>query len=71
MKKVLAFGFLLMGFSLVLSLGTLFSPLANALQRWALGQQWAGHDLVCSENSVYGNVAVFQRQGQYTFYTGD
>lgn len=53
---------------LIASLGFLFSPLARRAQRWALSQQWPGYDLVFSENSVYGNVAVIQREGQYTFY---
>jgi len=56
---------------LVLSLaclGLLFSPRPTAIQRWANRRQWAGHDLVYSENSVYGNVAVVQQDSQYTFY---
>jgi spermidine synthase len=48
--------------------GLSMSPLATQAQRWAAGQQWAGFDLVYSENSVYGNVAVVQQQGQYTFF---
>ncbi|UCC63546.1 MAG: spermine synthase, partial [Anaerolineae bacterium] len=51
------------------SLGTLLSPLAEGVQRWATGRQWAGHDLVYSRNSAYGNVAVVRREAQYTFYT--
>jgi spermidine synthase len=53
---------------LVASVGLLFSPLGERLQRWATGRQWQGYDLVYSENSVYGNVAVVQRESQYTFY---
>ena len=53
---------------LIASLGFLFSPLAKNAQHWALSQQWPGYELVFSENSVYGNVAVIQREGQYTFY---
>jgi len=53
---------------LAVSLGFLLSPQVEAVQRWATSQQWAGHDLVYSENSVYGNVAVVQREAQYTFY---
>jgi spermidine synthase len=49
-------------------LGLLLSPQAGEIQRWAEGQQWSGFDLAYSENSVYGNVAVVQREGQYTFY---
>ncbi len=50
------------------SLGFLLSPQAEEIQRWATSQQWAGYNLVYSENSVYGNVAVVQREAQYTFY---
>jgi spermidine synthase len=53
---------------LTASLGFLLSPRAEEVQRWAASQQWAGHHLVYSENSVYGNVAVVQREAQYTFY---
>jgi spermidine synthase len=50
-------------------LALLLSPLAGDLQRWATGQQWPGYKLLHSENSAYGNVAVVERQGQYTFLT--
>jgi spermidine synthase len=53
---------------LVASLGSLLSPVAEEAQRWATARQWAGYDLVYSENSVYGNVAVVEREGQYTYY---
>jgi len=53
---------------LIASLGFLLSPQAEEAQRWATSRQWAGHHLVYSENSVYGNVAVVQQEAQYTFY---
>jgi spermidine synthase len=53
---------------LTASLGVLLSPQAKEIQRWATSQQWAGYDLVYSQNSAYGNVAVVQRESQYTFY---
>ena len=53
---------------LAASLGFLLSPQAEAIQRWATSQQWPSYNLVYSENSVYGNVAVVQREAQYTFY---
>jgi spermidine synthase len=53
---------------LAVSLGLVLSPLAEEAQRWASSQQWSGFDLVYSKNSVYGNVAVVQREAQYTFY---
>jgi spermidine synthase len=49
-------------------LGFLFSPQAEAVQRWIASKQWAGYNLVYSQNSVYGNVAVIQQETQYTFY---
>ena len=49
-------------------LGLLLSPQLEELQRWVTSQRWAGHDLVYSEDSVYGNVAVTQQEAQYTFY---
>jgi len=48
-------------------LAVLLSPLAQELQQWATSQQWPGYDLLYSENSAYGNVAVVERDGQYTF----
>jgi spermidine synthase len=53
---------------LAVAVAVLVSPLAGGAQRWMSQQQWAGQDLVYSENSVYGNVAVVHRAGQYTFY---
>jgi spermidine synthase len=50
------------------SLGFLLSPLGNETQRHMNRQQWAGQNLVFSENSVYGNVAVVQQEAQVTFY---
>jgi len=61
----------------------LLSPLAGTLHRWLVDQQWGryklapqatpetawGPRLVGYENSVYGNVAVVQEAGQYTFFT--
>ena len=49
-------------------LAFLFSPLAAEIQHWAISQQWPGYDLLYSENSAYGNVAVAEREGQYTFF---
>jgi len=46
----------------------LLSPLAGTLHRWLVGQQWGRYNLVGYDNSVYGNVAVIQQVGQYTFF---
>ena len=53
---------------LAVDLGCLLSPLPEQAQRWGTAQQWPGYHLVYSENSPYGNVAVVQREAQYTFY---
>jgi spermidine synthase len=50
------------------SLGLFLAPQVEEVQHWLAGQQWAGHNLVYSQNSVYGNVAVVRRETQYTFY---
>jgi spermidine synthase len=54
---------------LVANFGFLLSTSSERVQRWAVGQQWAGLDLIYSENSVYGNVAVVKLESQYTFFT--
>ncbi len=53
---------------LVAGFGFSLSPGAEHIQRWASSRQWTGLNLIYSENSVYGNVAVVQRESQYTFY---
>jgi spermidine synthase len=61
---------LIVGLALLAALGLIavVSPGARVIQHWAQGWRWPGYDLVYSENSVYGNVAVVQRQEQYTFF---
>ncbi len=54
---------------LAASLSLLFSPQVEKAHRWLVSQQWTGHRLVYYKNSVYGNVAVIQSEGQYTFYS--
>lgn len=50
------------------ALGFLLSPQAEDVQRRIVGRQWPGYNLRYSENSVYGNVAVVERAGQFTFF---
>jgi spermidine synthase len=60
----------LLGMVIVLLLANLvllLSPLALRLQRLTTSQRWPGYELLYSENSAYGNVAVVEREGQYTF----
>ena len=53
---------------LLVTAAILLSPLAGTFHRWLVGQQWGQYNLVGYENSVYGNVAVIQQVGQYTFF---
>jgi spermidine synthase len=52
---------------LLANLVLLLSPLTLRLQQLTASQRWPGYDLLYSENSAYGNVAVVEREGQYTF----
>jgi len=60
--------FVLLSCLALLSTLILVSPLSDALQRRMVRQQWAGFSLVDSRDSVYGNVAVIEQAGQYTFF---
>jgi spermidine synthase len=53
---------------LIVGLGVLLFLRSADVQRWAARQLWPGQDLVYSEDSVYGNVAVVQQESQYTFF---
>lgn len=46
----------------------LFSPAQNKLHLLSLKNQWKAQDILYYRNSIYGNVAVTQRQEQHTFY---
>ena len=60
---VLAFSLLL-----ILCLGLLFTPGAEAVQRQLVAWQWRGYDLVFYDNSVYGNVVAIRQGEQVTFF---
>jgi len=53
---------------LVIAALLLLPPVAGALHRWLVSQQWGRYNLVAYDNSVYGNVAVIQQVEQYTFF---
>jgi len=56
---------------LLLLAGTIYilvTPWAAAWQDWLAHKQWENYDLRFYGNSVYGNIAVTQRESQYTFY---
>jgi spermidine synthase len=67
-KRKRTLGLVVVFILLAANLGFLVTPLGSEIQRWATRQQWAGQNLVYSENSVYGNVAVVQQEEQVTFY---
>jgi spermidine synthase len=54
----------------VLLIGALFGLPAARLHESSLKRQWSFADVVHSENSIYGNVAVLHREGQYTYFAG-
>ena len=49
-------------------LALLLTPAAGRLQRGLLAWRWRGHELVFSQDSVYGNVAAIHRHGQLTLF---
>ncbi len=52
----------------ILSLISLFGP-AQKLHQFSLERQWKGQRLLSYQNSVYGNLAAAESNGQYTFYS--
>lgn len=53
---------------LIIALSSSSFNIWNRLDDWALKREWRGHDLVSSKNSVYGNVALTKREGQFSFF---
>ena len=53
---------------LILCLGLLLTPGADAIQRRLVAWQWRGYDLAFYDNSVYGNVAAIRQGEQVTFF---
>jgi spermidine synthase len=47
----------------------LLGPFPGDLHEASIGRQWDGQRVVHYENSVYGNIAVIEREGEYTFYS--
>lgn len=52
---------------IVLGAGTITSYFYQ-IDRYTLGRRWPGQELLFSENSIYGNIAVARRGAQRTFY---
>jgi spermidine synthase len=42
--------------------------LTARLDRYSLKKEWPGYDLLAAKNSVYGNIAVVRRNGDYSFF---
>lgn len=55
---------------LALSAYAVFGSPAKRIHELSIQKQWQPQDVVHYENSIYGNVAVIQREGQYTFFSG-
>jgi len=53
---------------LLLCLGLLLSPAADAIHRHLVAWQWRGYDLAFYDNSIYGNVAAVRQGEQLTFF---
>jgi spermidine synthase len=66
LKKRLAFQIL----TLILIGGTTLSFIKqDYLSSLSLRLQWRGYNLLTSENSIYGNITVTQRDSQYSFFS--
>jgi len=46
----------------------LVSPLSEKIHQSSLRLQWRGLNVIHNENSIYGNIAVSQKEEQYTFF---
>jgi spermidine synthase len=46
----------------------LFSNISSKAQDLSLSRQWRGQNIIAYKNSIYGNLAVSQKNEQYTFY---
>jgi spermidine synthase len=47
----------------------LCSPMADKIHMQSLESRWRGQDIIYYKNSIYGNIAAVENQGQYTFYS--
>jgi spermidine synthase len=46
----------------------LFFGKADRLHQLSIRAQWKEHNIVCYQNSVYGNICVVENRGQYIFF---
>jgi spermidine synthase len=47
----------------------LFELLAPRIHWLSIRKQWQGQEVIHYQNSVYGNTAVIEREGEYTFFS--
>ena len=52
-----------------LCLYLMLSPKADEIHRLSLSRQWGGQKMINYQNSIYGNIAVTQKDEQYTFFS--
>lgn len=55
--------------ALIFSSFVLFSGRAHEIHWLSVSAQWKGQRVVHYQNSIYGNIAVTQREEQYTFFS--
>lgn len=63
---LLRFG--IIGALLLAVLGSLITFVPEAILESAVAEQWAGHQVVAYDDSVYGNVTVIRRGPEHTFF---
>jgi spermidine synthase len=49
--------------------GIMASPVVNIIHMHSLRNRWPGQEVVYYRNSIYGNIAVAESRGQYTFFS--
>ena len=40
----------------------------DRIEAWALKNEWHGYEMVASRNSIYGNIVLTKRAGQFSFF---
>lgn len=53
----------------ILSSYMLVAKVADKLHHLSITYQWKGHNIVHYQNSIYGNICVIEREGQYIFFS--
>jgi spermidine synthase len=54
---------------LLLAVWALVGPGGGWAQRYSVAKQWRPHRVIHYQNSVYGNVTVVEKEGEYTFFS--